>query len=222
VATRSIIQIACRNFCASQRVKEWQLLPLVRRAGRSLTSPALALRVAQRSFTATDVRLAAVGNRSRDETDCSVGIVTGSTRDGLAGTPVTTKKPRKYGNCLVANLSIWGRNQDIHEICHYVGNAKVLCAASLTGKAMQCNFAHRCHGVTESQAKYIPRGIAGVVVQKKQAGSPDCQVWVAKCGDFDGSDGHVTSETRAPRPRQLVPSTDKIVRDFKVGPRHGG
>ena len=95
-------------------------------AGHSLTSPTLAPRVAQRSFAATDMRLAAFGNRSRDETDCRVGIVTGSTRDGLAGTPVTTKEPRKRGNCLVANLSVWIRLQDVHEVCHNVGNAKLL------------------------------------------------------------------------------------------------
>src|SRR5262249_873143 len=138
------------TLCASRRVKNGSILPLVRRAGRSLTSPALALRIAQRSFTATDVRFAEVGDRARDETDGSVGIVTSSTRDGLAGTPVTTKKPRKHGNCLVANLSVWVRSQDVHEVCYNVRNAQVLCAAPLTGKAMQCNFAHRCHGVTKS------------------------------------------------------------------------
>lgn len=79
-----------------------------------------------------------------DKTDCSVGIVTGSPGDGLGGTPVTVKKPRKRGYRLVVNLSVEVRRQDVGEVCYNGGNAKVLCSAPLTGKTMRRNFAHRC------------------------------------------------------------------------------
>jgi hypothetical protein len=105
VATQSILQFACRNTLRVATGQEWQLLTLGRHTGRSVTSPALALSVTQRRFAATGVRLAAVGNSSRH--DCSVEIVIGSTCNGLAGAPVTTKKPLKRGNCLVPNLSVW-------------------------------------------------------------------------------------------------------------------
>ena len=163
-----------------------------------MTSTTLALSLAQRGFAAADVRLAAVGNSLRDETDCSVGIVTCSTRDGLAGTSVAIKKPGKRGNCLVANLSVWVRRQDVREVCYDVGNAEVICAAPLTGKTMQCNLAHRSHGISKSKAKYIPRGVAGVVIQKKQAGSPYGQIRMAKRGGLNGSNGYVTGETGSP------------------------
>jgi len=113
------------------------------------------------------VRLTAFNNRSGDKTNCSIGIVTGSAGDRLAGTSVTAKKTCKRGYCLVANLSVRVRSHDVDEVSHYVGDAKVLCAAPLTGKTMQRYFAHGCHGIAESKAKYAPRGIAGVVVQKK-------------------------------------------------------
>jgi hypothetical protein len=102
------------------------------------------------------VRLTAINNSSGDKPDCTVGIVTGRTGDGLAGTPVTIKKPWKRGYCLVANLNVGVRRKDADEVCYNVGSAKVLCAAPLTGKTMQCTLAHRWHGIAESKAKYVP------------------------------------------------------------------
>src|SRR5262245_3229677 len=142
--------------------------------------------------------MATVGNSLRDETNCSVGIVTGSTRDGLTGTSVAIKKPCKRGNCLVANFSVWVRRQDVREVCYDVGNAKVLCAAPLTGKTMQCKLAHRSHGISKSKAKYIPRGVAGVVVEQKQAGSPNGKIRIAKRGGFNGRNWYVIGETGSP------------------------
>ena len=60
------------------------------------------------------------------------------------------------------------------------------------------------------------------MVQKKQAGSPNSQIRVAKCGDLQGSNGYLSPATRSPLLRKRVPSTDEIVRDFKVRPCHGG
>ena len=77
-------------------------------------------------------------------------------------------------------------------------------------------------GSRRARQKYGPRGVAGVVAQQKQPGSPDGQILVAKCDDLHGSNGYVTGETRAPRLRKPVPSTDKIVRDFKFRPHYAG
>src|SRR5262245_19501920 len=168
------------------------------------------------------MRLSAISNGSGDKTDCSVGIATGSAGDGLAGTPVTIEKPCKRGYCLVANLSVGVRLKDVDEVCYNVGNAKVLCATPLTGKTMQCNLAHRWHGIAESNAKYVPRGIAGVVVQQKQAGAPSGRIRMTKCGDLKGSNRYLAAVTSSPLLRKRVPSTDEIVRDFKVRTCHGG
>jgi hypothetical protein len=45
-------------------------------------------------------------------------------------------KPCKRGYCLVANLSVRVRRQDVDEVCYNVGNTKVLGAAPLTGKTV--------------------------------------------------------------------------------------
>jgi hypothetical protein len=167
------------------------------------------------------VRQAVIDNGSRDESDRGIGVTIGSVRNGLASTFITTKKPRKGGNCLVAdfNARIGGQNGD--KVCYNACNAKVLCAAPLAGETMQCNLAHRCHRIAESKPKYLPRGIAGIVVQKKQAGSPNSQIRVAKCGYLDGGDGYLAAETCSPLLRQRAPSTDEIVCDFNIRPCHG-
>jgi hypothetical protein len=179
------------------------------------------MRVAQRSFPAPNVSLTAISDSSSGKTDCSIGIVTGSTGDGLAGTPVAKKEPCKRGYCPMANLRVRVRCEDLDEVRHNVGNAKALCAAPLTRRAMQRGLAHRCHGIAKSEAKYVPRGIACVVVQKKQAGSPDTQIRVAKCGDLHGRNGHLAAATCSPLLRKRIPSTNEIVGDFKVRSCHG-
>jgi hypothetical protein len=95
------------------------------------------MRVAQRSFPAPNVSLTAISDSSSGKTDCSIGIVTGSTGDGLAGTPVAKKEPCKRGYCPMANLRVRVRCEDLDEVRHNVGNAKALCAAPLTRKAMR-------------------------------------------------------------------------------------
>jgi len=87
---------------------------------------------------------------------------------------------------------------------------------------MQWNLAHKCHGIRESKAKYVPRSIAGEVVHKKQGGSPNSRIRVTRCGYLDGLDGYLAAETCSPLLRNRTPSTDEIVCDFKVRPCHDG
>jgi len=139
-----------------------------------------------------------IDNGSRDKSDRGIGVTIGGARNGLASTFITTKKPRKGGNCLVADFSAWIGGQSGNEVRYNVCSAKVLCAAPLTGETMQRNLAYGCDRIAQSKAKYLPRGVAGIVVQKKQTGSPDSQIRVAKCGYLDGGEGYLAAETRSP------------------------
>jgi hypothetical protein len=78
------------------------------------------------------VRLTAIGNRSRDETDRGVRVVIGGTNYGLTRTLVTIKKACKGGNRLMTDLGALIRSQYLDEVCYNVRNTKVLRAAPLT------------------------------------------------------------------------------------------
>jgi hypothetical protein len=103
----------------------------------------------------------------RHVANCRVGVLEGSTGNGLTGAGVASHEPRQQHNRLIPNLGTWIGRQNIDEIPHYVWNAKRLRSASLTRESMQRDFAHRGYRIAQSKAKHVPRGIAGIVVQKK-------------------------------------------------------
>jgi hypothetical protein len=78
------------------------------------------------------VRLTSIDNTLGGKSYCSVGIIVGSAGNGLVGTPITIKKTRERSYCFVANLSVRVRGQDANKLCYNVGDAEVVCAASLT------------------------------------------------------------------------------------------
>jgi hypothetical protein len=181
-----------------------------------------ALGIAQCGLPAANVRPTAVDDSLGDKADCSVGIIVGRARDGLAGAPVTIEKARERGYRLVANVDARVIGQDVRELCDNVGDAEVLRAASLTRKTVQRKLAHGRHGIAQSKAECAPRGVAGVVVQKGQAGPPDAQIRVAERGDLQGGNGQPVAAACAPPPGKRAASTDEVAGDVKVRPRHDG
>jgi len=78
------------------------------------------------------VKLAGLGNVSRDVANGGISIILGCPRDGFDDPSVAVRKTCQDGHRLVANLSARVVNQDIDEISYNISYAKRRGSAALT------------------------------------------------------------------------------------------
>jgi hypothetical protein len=172
-------------------------------------------RATQCRVAAANVRLTGIDNGLRDGSNCGVGVVTSSSRNGFAGASITTEEPRERSNRLVPDLCIAIRGQNLGEISYYLGHEDIFVTARFARETVKSTLADRRHGIVQGTTKSIRRNVACVMIKQEQAEPAHAHIRVAQCGQLNSRDRNLLAEPRLPFLRKRRPFMDKITRDFE-------